>query len=324
MRMRTLGSTGLTVSELCFGTMRFVPKDSDSEAARTGREALAAALDHGVTVIHSSDSYGTMPAVREVLGTHPRASAIRHVVKVAAPEYDETRFDAATFRQLVDEQLRHLGIDHIDMVQHLHRGIDKAYIYDKRGDPTRLDQLPQVAEELGAVAEALKAEGKIGAVATFPHTVGYARRAIETGIYDAMVAFYNPMEPEMYPLFGRMEALGMGLMTMRPLFQGRLADHRMRYAGPESDDPALAGLTADQCQQLQALRVAFGDEVASWDDFAIKVALAPKCVASTILSANTPDQVARAVAAADGHYPPPRTLDRLYAIYLGHRGDAEE
>lgn len=53
MRVRTLGSSGLRISELCLGTMMFGDQTTEAEAARI----VADASSRGVNVIDSADQY---------------------------------------------------------------------------------------------------------------------------------------------------------------------------------------------------------------------------------------------------------------------------
>ena len=81
MKNRSFGNTGLEVSEICFGPMRFSAKEpGDDAVSRTEKRALERALERGVNFIHSSYEYGTRWAVSDVLATHPRRHELHHVI----------------------------------------------------------------------------------------------------------------------------------------------------------------------------------------------------------------------------------------------------
>ena len=76
----------------------------------------------GLELPHSSYEYGTRWAVGDVLATHPRRSQVRHAIKVNVPGWGDATFDKATFRTQIEDALRDLHAERIDIVQHLQRG----------------------------------------------------------------------------------------------------------------------------------------------------------------------------------------------------------
>jgi aryl-alcohol dehydrogenase-like predicted oxidoreductase len=86
------------------------------------------------------------------------------------------------------------------------------------------------------VRHPLRDEGVIGALTTFPYTVGYARAAIASGAFDGIVAYFNLLETEMVEVFDLMHERGMGFIGIRPLMGGLLTDARIdRSALPAGD-----------------------------------------------------------------------------------------
>jgi len=314
MQYRRFGTTDTTLSEVTFGAMRFVAGSHTDNDPATGKRALEEALAHGVTTIHSSYEYRTRWAVGEVLAKHPKRHEVQHIIKAPVPDYDDAGFDAAKFRKLVEDALGELGAERIAIVQHLQRGVDKDIIYDERGDPARIAALPEVGAALRDTFDELKREGKVGCLATFPHTPGYAKAAVESGVFDGMIAFFNVLETEMVPFFDEMRRRGMGYVPMRPFYQGLLSDGRVdRAALPAGDrmrGPEWDALYA----RLDRIRAELGDEVDSWSAFAIRFALADPLFASVIASMNTVEQVRAVVAAADGDSPDPALIARVHAL----------
>jgi aryl-alcohol dehydrogenase-like predicted oxidoreductase len=318
MRYRRFGNTDLSVSEVTFGAMRFVPGAKGNPDEAEGVRALHAALDAGIDTIHSSHEYGTRYALDKVLRDHPKRHELKHVIKVQVPDYEDAAFDPAEFRAQIEEGLRDLHTDRIAVAQHLQRGVPKDIIYDERGDPPRIAAMPAVNEALQETFEKLRDEGKVGHLATFPHTTGFAKAAIESGVFEGMVAFFNLVETEMYPFFGAMQERGMGLFSMRPFREGVLTDKRADRRRLPPDDPHLASSSDGAYRRFEALQRELGGEVSSWSRLAVKFSLAHPVICSVILSMNTVAQVESVLAAADGDYPDPAFVDRVHAIVSRH------
>lgn len=317
MRFRTLPRSAIDLSEICFGTMRFAPPDAPEEVAEAGRRALSAAIEAGVNVLHSSEQYGTFDALSAFLASHPKRGELHHIVKVHAPEYEEDRFDAAGLREEIERLLRTLHTDRLAVVQHLQRGpATAAEAYNETGDARRIPLLPQVTEPLMELADELKREGKIGELACFPHTMPFAEAALRDADFDGMVHFFGPLETEMAPLFDELERRRMSFIPIRPLLQGMLTDRRADREVLPSNDRMRSGGWDRWYELRDRLRPVLGGEPSSWTGFSLRFALAPSVVTTIVLSMNTEQQVADALAAADGDYPDEelvRAVDRAIA-----------
>jgi aryl-alcohol dehydrogenase-like predicted oxidoreductase len=315
MRRRRFGSTDLVVSEVTFGALRFVDGAQARNDERLGKRALLEALASGVDTIHSSHEYDTRWALGDVLASHPKRHDLHHVIKVLTPDYADPGFDEATFRRLIEDALRELHAERIAVVQHLQRGVPKEVIYDERGDPPRIRAMTAVNEDLRAAFDKLRDAGKVGHLATFPHTPGFAAAAIRSGAFDGMVAFLNLLETEMWPYFEEMRERGMGLLSMRPFLQGIITDKRARRADLAADDPKRAPAWDATYARFERLQAVIGREVRSWTDLAIGLALADPLVASVIVGMNSPEQVRLVLAAADGAHPDRAFVERVHRIH---------
>ena len=329
MERRPFGNTGMELPEICFGTMRFAAKTpGDDEQSRAGRRALEEALDVGIDFVHSSYEYGTRWATGQVLAHHPRRDRVRHVIKVNVPDWDEARFDPAAFRRQIEDALRELHSERIDVVQHLQRGdFDRAHGYDDRAEPQRVADLDAVLDPLREVAQQLREEGLIGALTTFPYTVGYARAAIASGAFDGIVAYFNLLETEMVEVFDLMRERGMGFIGIRPLMGGLLTGARIdRSALPPGDRMLDPGWDRAYDQLAEARRVVVPEigerrTAPSWTSFALKFSLIDPIIASTVVSINTPEQLHEMLDALEGPRPDPALLPRLHAITARFRAE---
>ena len=316
MNYRGFGSTGLELSEICFGTWRYASPSGTADAqSASGGRALRQALDAGINCIHSSHEYGTRWLTGEVLKDHPRRHDLHHIIKVNEPDFGEAGFDRARYRLQIERALEELHAERIAVVQHLQRGsARKATVYSDHDNAVRVSEFDRDLDAFAEESEQLKREGKIAAVAGFPYTVGFASHAIQSGVYDGIVTYFNLLETEWLELFPEIESRGMGVIGIRPLCAGLLTDKRVdRDSLPGDDrlaDPAWDG----KYRQLAALRGQLGLAPASWSRFAIAASLAHPLVACTTLSINNETQLGDALAAADGAYPTVEELGRIHAI----------
>ena len=123
MRYRRMGRTGLRVSEICLGTMTFGSRTEPGEAFRI----LDTAFDAGVTFLDTSDAYpagGDERGVTEAIIGGWLAGRPRDQVIVATKCFVPTGplpHQRGNSRQhilsAVDESLRRLGTDYIDLYQ---------------------------------------------------------------------------------------------------------------------------------------------------------------------------------------------------------------
>src|SRR3954466_2568422 len=122
MRYVELGKSGLTVSRICFGTWQFGggwgAMDRDEAIA-----AVRAALDQGVTFFDTAQAYGF--GASEALLAEALGDDIRRDDVVVATKGGLRRTDTgiardstpAVLREGVEQSLRHLGVDAIDLYQ---------------------------------------------------------------------------------------------------------------------------------------------------------------------------------------------------------------
>jgi aryl-alcohol dehydrogenase-like predicted oxidoreductase len=300
---RTLSGTDYPISELCFGTMRYADKSgAEDERSAAGARALEEAIDRGVNFIHSSYEYKTRWLTGTVLKGHPKRRELHHIIKVNTPDWDDSSFSAESFRRQVEEALLDLGTERIAVVQHLQRGVPRPDIMSAAGDSHRLEQFDEVSGGLAEIAETMRAEGKIDKVMSFPYTPAYAKRAVEAGVYDGLVAYFNLLETEMFELFGRLDELKKDFISIRPLCGGILSDRRTERDSLPEDDRMRGSGYDEFYRRLDVLRAAVGEPAMPWEQFAFRFSLAHRVIKSSVLGINTighlqtaagPDTIAR-------------------------------
>ena len=321
MEYRKYGNTDLSVSPICYGTMRYAAKNGrNDEQSKAGARALEEAVEMGINFIHSSFEYQTRWLTGSVLAKHPKRHELHHIIKVNVPDWGEPAFDKKAFRGQVEEALRDLRVDRIAIVQHLHRGtLDRELGYCAEGEPKRLSEFDAVTGPLLEEFGKLKKEGKAGHLATFPYTVGYGRKAVNSGSFSGVVAYFNALETEKLDLFPDMEAAGMGFIGIRPFAAGLLTDKRIDRAALPPDD-RMADEQFDRFyDQLAALRKELPREPDSWTKFAIRFSLADRRIVSTVVGINTPEQLRTVVDAVSGPYPDQAALDAAHRLCTDFR-----
>lgn len=184
MKQIPLGQTGLTVSELCLGTMTWGTQNTEAE----GHAQMDMALERGVNFWDTAEMYPVNPVAaetvgrtEEIVGSWIASRGRRNVVlatKVTGAGRAEVRAGAALtpaiLREACEGSLGRLKTDHIDIYQ-LHWPNRDIYhfrdiwTFDPRG--AKADEV--AAHMLAILEEAarLMAEGKIGHIAVSNETV---------------------------------------------------------------------------------------------------------------------------------------------------------
>jgi len=189
MQTLTLGKTGLTVSEICLGTMTWGTQNTEAD----GHAQADLALDHGVTFWDTAEMYPVNPVLaetvgrtEEIIGTWLAARGGRDRLVIATKVTGKGQIlrpgqpiTGATMRAAVEGSLKRLQTDYIDLYQ-LHwpnRGsyhFRQAWAYA----PTGIDKAVETAQmtDILTTAQALVAEGKIRAIGLSNESVWGAAR----------------------------------------------------------------------------------------------------------------------------------------------------
>lgn len=213
MEYRELGKTGMKVSALSFGASSlgggvFGPVE-EPRALRT----VAVALDMGVNFIDVAPFYGLTRA-ESVLGKALRGvDRSRYYLSTKAGRYGDSDFDFSAKRVAasIDESLRRLGVDYVDIIQ----AHDIEY-----GD------LNQIVDETLPALLRIKESGK----ARFVGATGYPLKAL--GIVASRFQLNTILSYNHYSLndttlngfVSRLEKERLGVINAAPLSQGLLTD----------------------------------------------------------------------------------------------------
>lgn len=217
MLRRSLGRSGVNLSPVTFGTMRMgVGAFPDSHWL--GMFNLL--VDGGITAFHSSHEYESHPIFCRVLRQFRRDrpdAELQHIVKLACPGFNETRFDRNRFRSAIENELQSLGTERLEIVQWLVRQTPNS---DELRIAALRECLPQFIDEW----EQLRRSGKVGALASFPYTVRFADEIIPLDFCDGLAAYLNPGELEYAERLDALMNRGRGFLAIRPMFAGKVLE----------------------------------------------------------------------------------------------------
>ncbi len=192
MKRIQLGRTGLTVSELCLGTMTWGTQNTEAE----GHAQMDMAMDHGVDFWDTAEMYPVNPIsaptvgrTEEIIGTWFAARGQRDRVvlatKATGPGMQAVRAGAPltgqVLRQAVEGSLRRLQSEHIALYQlhwpsRAHYHFRHNWDFDPRGQAGANIDAHMI--DILEVSAKLIAEGKIGHLAISNETVWGASRWI--------------------------------------------------------------------------------------------------------------------------------------------------
>ncbi len=306
MDTRRLQGTDLDLSVICYGPMRAAQNRDDPDLPQHMR-AMRAAIDRGVTAIHSSYEYGVRWMMHEVLKDHPARHDLLHVIKAPVPDWDDPDFDPDKLEQRIDEALRDLCADRIALVQWMWRcrPHDEAH---------RLPLLARIHDRVAEAFARLRDKGKVSHLACFPYFPDSAAAAMAHPGQRALIAYYNPLEMEMSPVIDGLAADGRGFLAIRPLFEGVLTDRYRDHADVPAGHRLAKDKYADAFARRAALVRAIPEAAEGMTRFAIRFPLMSANCASVVVGLNSERQVDEICTHAQGVAPDPETVRRVRAL----------
>ena len=228
MTYRTLGRSGLRVSEISLGTMMFGGETSEADSARI----VDHAREHGVNFIDTADAYAGQRS-EEIVGRAIKAKR-RHWVlatKVANVVGPSSQLDGGLSRRHVinacDDSLRRLGTETIDLY-YVHRT-------DAHTD------WPSVVATFGGLIQAGKIrEWGLSNVRAW-HIADIAHLCDQQNVPrpTALQPYYNLMnrQPEVEVLPAA-QHFGLGAVTYSPIARGVLSAKYKNNVAPEAGSRA--------------------------------------------------------------------------------------
>jgi L-galactose dehydrogenase len=276
MDYRTLGRTGLEVSKLGFGGSPLGNEFGETDPAECER-AVHCAIDLGINYFDVAPYYGrTLAETR--LGAELEGRRDKVILATKCGRYDVNGFDfsAARIRQSIDESLRRLRTDYLDVfLAH-----DIEFVSET-----------QIVEEAIPTMRALQRDGKARFIGIAGLQLNLLRRVAEAVPVDVVLSYccYNLLIADLdHLLTPFVKEHGIGLINASPLHMAILT-----AAGPPSWHPAPAEVKeagraiVKLCEQ-RGVRAS---------DLALQFSFAHPYVATTLAGMPTVEQVRQNVAA---------------------------
>ncbi|MGZ8796600.1 MAG: aldo/keto reductase [Thermoanaerobaculia bacterium] len=305
MQYRTLGRTGIRVSEIGFGAWAIggsaeasgVPigwgKSSDDESLA----AIRRARDLGVTFFDTADSYGfgrSESLLGIVLSRHRKDVVIATKVGVVRNSTGDLRkdFSKQHIYHAVDGSLKRLRSDYIDVYQMHNPTIDDL----QRG-------------EIQEVMEQLQDDGKIRFWGVSISTVQEGLEIVRRGWGHTLQVLYNVLNQapadELLPLA---KERGFGVIARVPLASGLLTGKYRQGTTFPADDIRQSFLTSRRLeevkQRVDEVKAIVGGAARSIAEGALRFVLANDAVSTVIPGARNARQVELNAAATEAVLPP--------------------
>ena len=325
MNYRSIGRSGLDVSEIGFGAWGIGGDAYGPIDARTAVETVKAAVDSGVNFFDTSDVYGegrSEEVLGNALGTKrdgivisSKGGMLPHRGFRMPQDFGRAHLEAA-----VHASLRRLRTDHIDLYQ-LHS--------------------PTLAElESGEAIEALgrfKAQGWVGLIGVSARSPGDAQTMIERFDLDFIQVNFNLIDQRAATcgLLETARSRGIGVIARTPLcfgyLTGRLTgkelwgslDHRSNWPGSQLErwagSPGLfEHLYSTSTSTHASPRLSATATPCTAAQFALRFCLTNPGVSTVIPGMMNPEQVRENAAAADLGRLDASTLAEVESIYRAH------
>jgi aryl-alcohol dehydrogenase-like predicted oxidoreductase len=292
MNYRPLSKTGLQVSAVGLGASPlgsvFRPID-EAEGIRT----VHAALDLGINFIDVSPYYGLTKAetvLGKALATLPRDGYIL-ATKVGRYGADEFDFSAARVTASIDESLRRLQVDHIDLIQ----------CHD-----IEFGSLDQVVRETLPALRKVREQGKVRFIGITGYPLKIFRTVLDQTDVDTILSYchYSLNDTALESLIPYLQGKKVGIINASPLSMGLLTER-----GAPSWHPAPEPLKA-ACAKAAAHCRSKGVDIAQ---LALQFAVSNPAIATTLAGTASPENLRKNVAWSQ-HAPDPELLAEVQAI----------
>ena len=305
MQYTRLGTTGLSVSRLCLGSMTFGVQCDEA----LSHAILDTAADAGVTFIDTADVYpfggdrDTVGRTEEIIGRWLQGKRSRFIVATkAVGRMGPAPWDVGASRKhlldAIDASLRRLGCDYVDLYQ-LHS--------DDASTP-----LDETLEALDSLVRSGKVR-YIGVSNFLAYRLARALGRSEARHWAKFVSvqprynlLFRQVERELFPLAAEE---GLGVMVYNPLAGGLLTGKHKAGAGPSPDTRfAIVSGTANYQERywhdrefatVESIRAAVSEGGHSLATVAVAWVLANPVVTSAIIGASRPEQLKDSLAAVD-------------------------
>jgi aryl-alcohol dehydrogenase-like predicted oxidoreductase len=323
MNKRPLGRTGLSVTEICLGTMTWGQQNTEAE----GHSQMDMALDHGVTFFDTAEAYSIPPkaetqgSTERIIGTwfQKRKNRDRIILatKVAGrsqmnwfrKDGSLPRHTRAQIHEAIDGSLARLQTDYVDLYQ-LHWPDRAMQLFSGLGYTHHDADMEPIGDILSALGDLVKAgkvrhiglsnetawgtmtflamAEKLGLprVASIQNAYNLVNRSFEVGLAEVAIREQVGLLP--YSPLGQGYLTGKYLDGARPTgARSTLFNRGQRYETPSADKAIAAYVAIARKHGLDPAQMA------------IAFTLRAVFVTSSIIGATTLAQLKTAIGAAE-------------------------
>jgi aryl-alcohol dehydrogenase-like predicted oxidoreductase len=284
VRSRTLGKTGLVVSELALGTWGLSGEPYGQVDEKVAEKAVSRALEMGFTLFDTSDAYGggRMEALLGKLAGDRNVTLVTRGGTDRATTPARKRFDGEYLRGAIERSRKRLRRDRIDLYL-LHN--------------------PSVETLVGGEAvdtlSALKEEGKIAHWGVSVGDVEVARSAIQVEAEVIQLAYNLLQAIDLHRLAGDIMVAGTGVLAHSILAYGLLAGmwtkDREFAEGDHRNQRWTKVDLARRVGQLDAVRYLVRGDVLTMRGAAVRFVLANNLVTAAVLGPRSVEQLEQLV-----------------------------
>lgn len=294
MQRHAIGNTGLTVTDIGFGTAALggMPDTYGHDVTdENARATIHTIFDSPVNLLDTSRNYG-FGRSEERIGAVIRERGGLPDGFVLSTKLDRDmgngRFDAAQVRRSVEESLEALGIDRFQIL-HLH-------------DPEHARDLHEITQKGGALEALfrLKEEGLVQAAGIAMGRTDILYSLVQNWPFDIILNHnrFNPINRSAKPVFDTAMKAGMSVFNAAPYAGGVLAkgsQNLRRITYQEADEDALAPVRKieDLCRTHDI----------SPGAAALQFSTRSAGITSTIIGVSKPDRIAQTLQWASEEIP---------------------
>ena len=331
MEFRTLGSTGMRVSEVGFGcgdNAGLMVRGSASERDRV----VGRALDLGINFFDTAAMYGSNTSeinLGETLHALNAKPLISSKLWLVAPDLDDI---PAAVEKAIDASLRRLQVDHLDLIE-LHNSVVEQRVLEPGSFPLGPKLSAEDVLGPGGVVEGFEKARSAGKVRFF-QTFTRRKEFIESGRFHSIMEGYNLINPTAGrlppPGFSQADhgqtidqaaANGLGVVVIRALAMGAASGQKERPTinTPPTQTPGMEAEYQENQRRSRALGFLIRDDQ-SLAQAAIKFALMKKEVSTVLLGFATEEHVIEAASCSGSPGLTDAELQKLEALYQSDFG----
>jgi len=320
MKYRTLGRTGIEVSEVGYGAWGIGGIQWTGGDDEEARRALNLAIDQGLNFIDTALAYGAGHSER-LVGEVARSRSEQIYIATKIPPKNlqwparavplEEVFPSDYIVECTEKSLRNLGVETIDLQQ--------LHVWH--------DNWAERSEWIEALLK-LRKQGKVRhfGISINDYQPANVIKALRTGHIDTVQVIYNIFEQapqdELYPVC---QELNIGVLARVPFDEGGLTGAIKQDTVFPEDDFRSFFFRGDRKQKVfervEKMKTLLGDEAATLPELALRFTLSHDAVSTVIPGMRSTKHVVSNIACSDGRKLSPELLERLKAFAWDRTGD---